>query len=277
VDELVAWWQQPDDRDYQTSLEILDALARVKAKDALGPLVRSLPDVRLRPFIAAALAQMDAQDARGALANALRKEPYQGTRAALGAALLELGADNELVVPLRRWLGVPDPMLTGLSIAAKADILEHVGGPKAKDLARLRAHANVGELVTVVVPSGGNGGGVRVLVEARNTATVPAKVLVGSALGGVQLDLKENKISRRKLPEIHPENRVALEFPPNGEAVLRWVDATPEMGLAPGRSTHLVVFAQPGVELLALAAVPHQDELASRAPGREDGSADENP
>jgi hypothetical protein len=224
------------------------------------------------------LARMDAQDSRGALANALRREPYQGTRTALGAALLELGADNELVVPLRRWLGVPDPMLTGLSIAAEADILEHVGGPKRRDLERLRAHANVGELVTVVVPPGGNGAGVRILVEARNTGSAPARVLVGSPLGGVTIDIEGSKVSRRKLPEIHPTNRVELEFPAHSEATLRWVDAGAEVGLAPGRSTHLVVFAQPGVEVLALAAVPRQDEIAaSPSPGPEDGSRDENP
>jgi arylsulfatase A-like enzyme len=278
VDELLAWWQHPEDRDYQTSLEILDALARIKAKEATGALVRSLPDVRLRPYIATALARMDAQDARGALANALNKEPYQGTRATLGKALLDLGADNELVLPLRRWLGVPDPMLSGLSIAAQAGILEHVGGPNRRDLGRLRDHANVGELVTVVVPTGGNGTGVRVLVEARNDSNVPAKVLVGSVLGGVKLDIKGHKISRRKLPEIHPENRVELEFPPKTDATLRWVDASEGMGLAPGHSTHLVVFAQPGIQVLALAAVPHQDEIASRAtPGPEDESGDENP
>jgi arylsulfatase A-like enzyme len=277
VDELVSWWRHPAERDHQTSLEILEALARVKAEDATSALLGSLADVRLRPFIAQALAKMDAQDARGALANALRHEPYQSTRVALSAALVELGADNELVLPLRRWLGVPDPMLTGLSVATEADILEHVGGPKRRELERLRANANVGELVTVVVPPGGNGSGVRVLVEARNSANVPAQVLVGSALGGVTIDVKENRLSRRKLPEIHPTHRISLEFPAQSESTLRWALAKSEMGLAPGRSSHLVVFAQPGVEVLALAAVPLDDEIEARVPELARDSASEGP
>jgi hypothetical protein len=50
------------------------------------------------------------------------------------------------------------------------------------------------------------------------------------------------------------------------------------MGLLPGRSSHLVVFAQSGVEVLALAVIAHQDELVpARQGGGLDDSGDENP
>jgi arylsulfatase A-like enzyme/HEAT repeat protein len=278
VDVLIDWWMHPDDRDHETSLDLLGALGRVKAKEAVGPLTRSLPDVRLRPGIAQALARIGVEDARGPLARALANEPYQGTRTILAEALVELGADTELVMPLRRWLGVPDPMLGGLTLAARAEILEQLGGPSRRDLSRLREHANLGELITVVVPKGGNGGGVRVLVEAVNRGTAPAKVLVGKPRTGVELNLKGTQVTRRRLPEIHPMDRIELEFPPGGERVLRWLDATAEMGLSPGRSSHVVVFAQTGLEVSALAVLPHQDEIAAAgAKAGTDDSADENP
>lgn len=277
VDILIDWWLHPEARDHELSLDILEALGRVRAKEAVGPLARSLPDVRLRPAIARTLAKIGVQDARGPLARALANEPYQGTRTALAEALVALGADNELVVPLRRWLGVPDPMLRGLTLAGAAKVLEQIGGPSGRDLARLREHANLGELITVVVPNGGNGAGIRVLVEAVNRGAAPAKVLVGRPLGGVVLNMKGTQLSRRKLPEIHPTHRVELEFPPGGERTTRWVDATPEMGLEPGRSSHLVVFAQPGVEVLGLAVLPHQDEVAAAESKRSAEDSDENP
>src|SRR5690606_5488114 len=105
-----------------------------RIKDAVWPLTRSLTDVRLRPLIAQALAEIGDESALNSLVAEFRREPYQTNRAILADALLKLGATNELVVPLRRWLGVPDPLVGGVRVALEAGVLEHLGGPTDKDL-----------------------------------------------------------------------------------------------------------------------------------------------
>src|SRR6185369_10192593 len=134
---LIDWWMHGEARDFERSRQILLVFAELKTKNALGPLVQSLGDVRLRPSIARALARIGDDAARGALLHALGDERLQSTRVALAEALVELGAKEELAVPLRRFLGVPDPLPGGLGLAVKAKIVEHVGGPKARDLAKL--------------------------------------------------------------------------------------------------------------------------------------------
>src|SRR5690606_14626115 len=146
-DELLGWWMDTAARDFDTSRRLLEAFAKGKVKDAVWPLTRALDDVRLRPHIARALAAIGDDSARNALVAALRREPYQTNRRILAEALLELGAEHELVVPLRRWLGVPDPMPGGLQVATSAGVLEQIGGPSDRDLRRLRANANLGQLV----------------------------------------------------------------------------------------------------------------------------------
>lgn len=261
AETLVRWWADRAARDHETSLELLQAMANIRVKDATWLLSRSLDDVRLRPAIASALAKIGDESARGPLARALRFEPYQGSRVALAEALLALGAENELITPLRRWLGVPDPMSNGLRVATEAGVLQHLGGPQKGDLERLRKNASLGELVTLSVPSGGNGGGVRILVEAENASRSPSRVLVGKPLSVFMYNSKGERVKNRKVPEIHPEHRVELSWEPEAPRSLRWVDATPELGLAPGRASHVVVFAEPGVRVYSIAAVPHQDEL----------------
>src|SRR5690606_17318718 len=106
------------------------------------------------------------------------------------------------VVPLRRWLGVPDPMPGGVSVATAADILEQVGGPSNRDLDRLRKNANLGQLIRVIVPKTGNGQGVRVLVTARNRSDQTLQVRVGAPRGVFSYDSKGERVTSRKLPEI---------------------------------------------------------------------------
>ncbi|HEX2732334.1 MAG TPA: sulfatase-like hydrolase/transferase [Polyangiaceae bacterium] len=287
--ELIAWWQSKE-RSYEESRDLLGAFARLRSQDAVWALTNSLSDVRLRPFIAASLAKIGDDDARGALANALADEPYQTARVALARALLDLGAETELVLPLRRWLGVPDPLEGGLDLATRAGILEHVGGPDSKDLKRVRENAELGELVRVIVPKTGNGRGVRLIVRAKNTTSEPRTVWIGVPKGVFSYDA-EGKLKRsRKLPEIHPEDRVAIVFgagnapnladnqavaaadqnalnapagagaEPAGPALELHVLAPAELGLEPGHASYLVVVAERGLQIESLAAVPLQDE-----------------
>ncbi len=262
--ELIAWWSSGQ-RDYTESMEMLAAFANIQAEDAVPALLRSLPEVRLRAEIAKTLGSIGDPAARGLMARALANEPYQTARSALATALLRLGADNELVVPLRRWLGVADPLQEGLRIATEAGILEHVGGPGSRDLERLRENAAIGEMVRVVVPKTGDGRGLRLLVRARNTSSEPGQVWVGLPHGVFAYDSKGKLTKARKVPEIHPTMRIAVPFAAGGDAVEAHTRVPPEFGLAPGRASFLVVLATRGIELESLAVLPTQAELSSSA------------
>src|SRR5262249_3093917 len=176
-DVLIAWLREafpadpaagevkkaPQPIPFERAREIVDALAKLKSKAALIPLMDALDDVRLRPFVARALAAIGEDAARPALAVRLGTERYQTARVAMVEALVKLGAGPELRAPLVRLLGMPDPLPDGLAYAMKADLLELVGGPRQKELDRLRRFAKSGVKVGMVVPKGGNGSGVRVL------------------------------------------------------------------------------------------------------------------
>ncbi len=272
--ELVGWWQHRDKSlDFEMSQQVLAALGKARSKEAVWPLVQSLDDVRLRPQIAKTLAQIGDETARGPLAKALQNERYHSARVALAEALVQLDAGTELVNPLRRWLGVPDPLENGLRIAMQADLLEHVGGPTKKELARARDNAEIGEVVRVVVPKGGNGSGLRLLVRANNPTAQAGHVRVGLPYGVFSFNRDGKLTKARKVPEIHPKTRVALEFPAGDTGSERWLKLPQEFGLEPGRASHLVVLAETGVNLEALAVVPLQDEPGA-SPAHKEKTAD---
>jgi hypothetical protein len=87
---------------------------------------------------------------------------------------------------------VPDPLPNGVGVALRARVLEHVGGPSAKDLARLEKNAELGQVITVVVPPGGNGKGLRVIVRGRANGAA-GEVLVSSAQHLIQLSIQAGK------------------------------------------------------------------------------------
>lgn len=263
--ELIGWWMDSEARSYEQALELLDAFARIRPRKVVWALIRDLADVRLRPRIATTLAAIGDSAARGALAKALREEPYQTNRSILAEALLTLGAEHELVVPLRRWMGVPDPLKDGLRIATEADVLQHIGGPGNKDLRRLRQDANVGALIRVVVPKSGNGRGLRMFVRASNTAQSPRSVRVGPPVGSFGY-VGEGKSRSRRVPQIHPRKQVRLEIAPETKPHEVWTEVPAELGLEAGRSSFLVVYAEQGVQVEALAALPLQDELGLDSP-----------
>ncbi len=259
--ELVAWWMTGDERSFEESVAIVQAFATIRSRMAVGPLLRTLDDVRLRPHIARALSKIGDEAARGRLALALTKEPYQTARVALAEALVELGGENELVMPLRRWLGVPDPLQGGLGLAARAGILEHIGGPSHRDMRLLHQNAELGELVRVIVPKGGNGAGVRLIARANNPGPEPAALRVGVPHEVFSYDAEGKLKKARKIPEIHPTKQVRLEFPAASVGVERFVDVPAELGLRAGQASHVVVLAGRGLELEAFAVLPNADEL----------------
>jgi hypothetical protein len=264
--ELIEWWRDAASRDFERSRQILEVLAALRSKDALFPLIQSLPDVRLRPYVARTLAKIGEDAAIGPLLKAFSDERLASTRVALAEALVDLGAKEEIAVPLRRFLGVPDPLPGGVALAVRAKILEHVGGPKARDLERLRRQADLGQAVEVVVPPGQASKGIRIIVRARSTGATPGEVVVSSGRHLIQFD-REGKARRKKgVPPLDASRSVRLEIPVS-ETFVEVAAAVPSsLGLRPSGSAELVVYASTGVILDALAVVPQADELPPPAP-----------
>ncbi len=263
---LIDWWLAPKARDFERSREILSVLGELKPKAALGPLVQSLNDVRLRPYVARTLAALRDDAAVGPLLKALADERMQSTRVALAEALVALGAHEELAPELRRFLGVPDPLPGGLGLAMKAKILEHVGGPKARDLAKLAQHADLGQAVEVVVPPGGNGRGIRAIVRATSSGTVPGEVVVSSGTHLIRFDRDGTPRRQHGVPALDEQRLVRLSVPPSDKPVEVAVTVPPELRLKPGSSVEVIVYASTGVSLEAIAFLPLTDELPPPPP-----------
>lgn len=263
---LIEWWRDAPSRDFERSRQILDVLGALRSEDALFPLLQSLPDVRLRPYVARTLARIGEEAAIGPLLKAFAEERLSSTRVALAESLVELGAEEELAVPLRRFLGVPDPLPGGVALAVRAKILEHVGGPKPRDLERLRRQADLGQAVEVVVPPGQAEKGIRVIVRARSTGRTPGEVVVSSGRHLIQFD-RDGKARRKKgVPPLDATRSVRLAIPVS-ETLLEVAAPVPaSLGLRPAASAELVVYASTGVTLDAIAVVPLADELPPPAP-----------
>jgi HEAT repeat protein len=126
--ELVAWWTAGATADFGRAREIASALAKVKEKSAVPALIKSLDDLRLRPYVADALGAIGDGRARAPLAAALAGERYVPTRPHLARALVALGGREELRAPLARFAGLPEPMLEALPLARDAKLLESAHG-----------------------------------------------------------------------------------------------------------------------------------------------------
>lgn len=176
-------------------------------------------------------------------------ERYETSRRAIAESLVLLGASREMAPALARFLGVPDPLPGGLDVAVRAKILEAIGGPDDRALAKVLKSGMEGAVVRVVVPKGGNGKGARLLarLRARDRA---AEVRVGRPGAKGRLD---------------PSCAVALRADTEewAEVHVRVPDC---LGAEPGKSLALSVILSRDVELAALAVVPLADELPPPAP-----------
>lgn len=264
---LVEWWRDEKARDYARSREILAALAGLRFREAVPFLTPSLLDVRLRPELARTLAAIGDESARIPLARALTDERSQSSRVALTEALVALGGKEELVAPLVRFMGVPDPLPNALKAAERAKILLYVGGPPDREMPRVRARSELGARVVLVVPKGGKGQGVRALVRAGCPAAAGAgEVLLGSAAHLLRYD-RDGKVKRaRGLPELDMQRTLRMKVECTGEPSELFATLPETIGARPGASVELIVFASREVTIEALALVPLADELPPPAP-----------
>ena len=270
---LVKWWIGKDPPDFAMSLKILDGFARIKSEKAVPFLIQSLDSVRLRPYIARTLAAIGDKDSKPHLALYLNKERYHSARAQLAEALVELGADDELIVPLRRFLGVPDRLEGGLELALRAGILAEVGGPKETDRRLLAQLSDSGVKVTMIVPPGGEKGGpVRLIVRARTRSGAPATILVQPS--APRIPLKEGQVRSRNQPEFDSsafklalpaqEPTVHASHEPPWSEIAGFLPA--EFGAKAGHHLAIEVFAPSDVEISAIAAVPLREDLPPPPP-----------
>lgn len=280
---LLTWWHDRKHLTHPQAQRLLLALGKIRSRMAVPFLVQGLSDERLRSDLAATLAQIGDKDAKPFLARQLLQERYHSARAPLSRALLALGAKEELVVPLRRFLGVPDPIPEGLAIAVQARILDDLGGPKNEDLKKLRQLSDSGVRLTVIVPTAppGQPRGVRLLVRARTRSGDEGKVYVEPA---APLPPKKEGQSRpRRQPLIdhdsalvltvqtHAANHEGDAFAPAPPAdVGAWQEVyamlPEEFGARPGHHLGLEVYAPEDVEIAALAAVPLRTDLPPPQP-----------
>ncbi len=259
---LIAWWQDSGSRDFARAREIAGALGNIRSKDAVWPLVQSLDDVRLRPYLADALAKIGGELGQGSLLKALADERSQSTRVSLVNALVALKTEEALAPPLVRFMGVPDPIPNGLEAAAKAKILEHVGGPDGRELARMRAQAGLGVAVTLTIPAGAKGAGVRAFVRARCTGQTAGEVLIAAAAP----EWGEGEHHRASLPQLDAAQALRLQIPPGPDEVVVYGELPKSVGARPGLRGRFVVFADSTVQLDLLALVPLANELPPPAP-----------
>lgn len=265
ADVLIAWWKDSTHRDYTRSRELLDVFGKLRIKDAVWPLCLSLDDVRLRPYIAETLATIGDEVARGPLAKAFAVERYQSARIAIAKALVALDAEAEMATSLVRFLGVPDALPNGLDVAMRAKILENIGGPKEGERKRLMRQSDVGASVLLVVPAGGNGKGVRVVIRARSRGK-PAEIRIGAPAEALRFDAKGKPVKQRSIPRISPDKQLILPLPASNDMIEVNGTLPKVLGAAPRRPLQLVVFADSGTEIEAIAAVPLFDELPPPPP-----------
>lgn len=263
---LVAWWRDERQRDYQRSRELLDVFASLRTRDAVVPLMQSLGDVRLRPYIAQTLGKIRDDAAAGALLAALNDERMQSTRVALASALVDLDAGPALAAPLVRFLGVPDALPGGLLLAQRAKILEHVGGPVGRDAARLTRDENLGVKLTVTIPPGGNGTGVRLLVRVRNLGSAPGTLLFARGVDGAPPGPKRTGLTLPKLPVIDEKQALRLSVPPASEPLELTARLPDSFGAKAALRASFLLYAERGVEVETLALVPLSDELPPPPP-----------
>lgn len=136
--ELVARWGAafvpgaPEPGEIDEARELLAAFRALKARAAVPVLTRSLEDVRLRPKVAEVLGDIGDPRAKAALLEALTNERYVHVRPIEIAALVKLGARDELLPPLTHLAGLPEPMAEAIDVVDQLDLLRPPTGQSWK-------------------------------------------------------------------------------------------------------------------------------------------------
>ena len=266
ADVLLAWWSAaypaeggtPEPLSFERAKQLVSALARLKREDAVGPLTRGLADVRLRRWVAKALANIGRDAARPALAAALSIEPYHDARSVLARALVDLGGRAELVAPLAHFLGVPDPLPDGLELAQKADILAWIGGPNSDELVRLRRFSTSGVTVGVVLPAGAVSEGLRIVVRARTKDGLVGEVRVGVKAGPRGIEDRTRDVPKAAA-HLDPARTVKFTVM-TAEATELYEEVPNTVRVARGSAVDLIVYTTQNVVLESLVLVPMSDE-----------------
>jgi arylsulfatase A-like enzyme len=132
--ELVARWNAAFDPDAKTPGEVdearalLSVFSTLKSKNAVPGLIRALEDLRIRPFIVETLGTIGDPRAKDPLVTLFTNERYVHLRPLEARALLKLGARKELLTPLTRFAGVPEPMPEALELMREAKLLTPENG-----------------------------------------------------------------------------------------------------------------------------------------------------
>jgi len=110
--------------ELEDARDMLSAFAKAKSRSATPVLVRSLDDVRLRPYLVEAFAEINDYRAKDPLLRVFTEERYVNLRPIEARTLAKLGARrDELLPPLARFAGLPDPMVEAVFIARDAKLL----------------------------------------------------------------------------------------------------------------------------------------------------------
>lgn len=264
---LLEWWRADRGGDFQRSRDLLEAFGTLRLKDAVWPLTTSLSDVRLRPYLARALAKIGDGSARVPLTRAFADERSQSARVELASSLVNLGAREEIAVPLTRFLGVPDPLVNGVKTALDAHVLVHVGGPSERDLPRIRSRSDIGTRVRVVVPKAGNGQGVRAFVRGSCPKSAESgTVMLSSSSHLLRFDSSGKALPERGVPKLDEARSLRLALPCEGRPLEVFGTLPEQVGVKPGTSSELVLFSSRNVALEAVLLVPLADELPPPPP-----------
>jgi arylsulfatase A-like enzyme len=147
---LVARWEEAyvpnpnEPGEMDEAREILDAFVRIGARQAVPSLLRSLEDVRLRPYVVEALGAIGDPRAKVPMLALFAEERYVDIRPKEARALVALGAKpGELRPLLARFAGVPEPMPEALAIARDAELLRPDHGGLAFEEPRETVRATV--------------------------------------------------------------------------------------------------------------------------------------
>ena len=99
---LLEWWGSEIPEEATSFLEarhLLRLFSKLGAKEVAPALLARLSDLRLRPGIATALAELGEKKAVPSLLRAFCEEPYLGNRELLAESILKLGGRQQLIPP----------------------------------------------------------------------------------------------------------------------------------------------------------------------------------
>jgi arylsulfatase A-like enzyme/stage V sporulation protein SpoVS len=255
ADVLVAWLSGGG-VPFERSRQIVAALGKIKAKAAIGALTKCLSDVRLRGLCIDALVDVGDSAGRPPLLDAFAAERRLPLRISLANGLLRLGAGAEMAPPLARFLGTPDSLPGGLSVALRGKFLPSIGGPDDKELVALRRPGT--HALHLLVPRGGNGRGGRLLVRGRSRTGTAALVRFGKLVGP---DWGRGTQGGGQSPAFVPGTLVEVSLPSQTEAAEIMMETTESWGVSAGQTMAVSVSVPEAAELEAVAVVPLADEL----------------